>query len=254
MAVGSVGAETVFLEAEGFSDLGGWVVDTQSMDQMGSAYLLAHGLGTTVQDAATTVTVPKAGKYHLWVRTRDWVAPWKAPGSPGKFEVMIDGKAASATFGTKGDAWHWQDGGKVTLDKDEVTIALHDLTGFDGRCDAIVLSDGETPPPNDPKALAEFRRTMLKLGEPKDQGEFDLVVVGGGMAGTCSAISAARHGPQGGPDPGPAGTGRKQLLGGAGASQRRDSSAAVPASWRCGGRTRQRKTGQRPAGRQLRRC
>lgn len=194
MAVGSAGAETVFLESEGFSDLGGWVVDTQSMDQMGSAYLLAHGLGQPVQDATTTVEGMPTGKYHLWVRTRDWVAPWKAPGSPGKFEVMVNGQAASATFGTQGDAWHWQDGGKVTIDKPEVTIALHDLTGFDGRCDSIVLSDGDVPPPNEPKALAEFRRTMLKLGEPKDEGEFDLVVIGGGMAGTCSAISAARQG------------------------------------------------------------
>lgn len=194
MAVGSVGAETIFLEAEGFSDLGGWVVDTQSMEQMGSAYLLAHGLGLPVTDATRTLAIPREGKYHLWVRTRDWVVPWKAPGAPGKFEVMINGKAASATFGTQGDAWHWQDGGKVTIDKPEVTIALHDLTGFDGRCDAIVFSDDDTPPPNDPKTLAEFRRTMLKLGGPKDEGEFDLVVVGGGMAGTCSAISAARLG------------------------------------------------------------
>ncbi|MBN2270772.1 MAG: FAD-dependent oxidoreductase, partial [Sedimentisphaerales bacterium] len=36
---------------------------------------------------------------------------------------------------------------------------------------------------------------MLGLGdEPEDEGQFDLVVVGGGMAGTCSAISAARLG------------------------------------------------------------
>jgi hypothetical protein len=194
ISIGVVRAEGVFLEAEGFAELGGWSVDTQSMEQMGSAYLLAHGLGTTVQDAVTKVTVPKAGKYRLWVRTRDWVAPWKVTGAPGKFEVMIDGKAAPATFGTKGEAWHWQDGGKVTIDKTEVTIALHDLAGFDGRCDAIVLSDDDAPPPNEPKALAQFRRTMLKLGGTKDEGAFDLVVVGGGMAGTCSAISAARQG------------------------------------------------------------
>jgi hypothetical protein len=133
LGAGSVTGETILLEAEGFAELGGWAVDTQSMEQMGSAYLLAHGLGTTVQDAVTKVTVPKAGKYRLWVRTRDWVAPWKVTGAPGKFEVMIDGKAAPTTFGTKGEAWHWQDGGKVTIDKTEVTIALHDLTGFDGR-------------------------------------------------------------------------------------------------------------------------
>lgn len=45
--------EFLFLEAEGFTDLGGWVVDQQSMDQMGSPYVLAHGLGRPVADAVT---------------------------------------------------------------------------------------------------------------------------------------------------------------------------------------------------------
>lgn len=49
-AATSVDNEFLFLEAEGFDDLGGWEVDQQSMDQMGSAYLLAHGLGRPVND------------------------------------------------------------------------------------------------------------------------------------------------------------------------------------------------------------
>jgi hypothetical protein len=40
--------EFLFLEAEGFEDFGGWELDQQSMDQMGSPYLLAHGLGVPV--------------------------------------------------------------------------------------------------------------------------------------------------------------------------------------------------------------
>jgi hypothetical protein len=46
---------TVLVEAEGFQNLGGWVVDQQFMDQMGSPMLLAHGLGVPVEDAATMV-------------------------------------------------------------------------------------------------------------------------------------------------------------------------------------------------------
>ena len=65
----------VFLEAEQFANTGGWMVDQQFMDQMGSPYLLAHGLGEPVKDAETTATFPTAGKYRVWVRTRDWVAP-----------------------------------------------------------------------------------------------------------------------------------------------------------------------------------
>ena len=82
----------VLLEAEQFANLGGWVVDQQFMDQMGSPYLLAHGLGEPVRDAETTVQFPAAGNYRVWVRTRDWVAPWKAPGAPGRFKVLVNGK------------------------------------------------------------------------------------------------------------------------------------------------------------------
>ena len=46
-------AKTVFIEAESFDDWGGWVNDTQFMDQMGSPYLLAHGMGKPVADAKT---------------------------------------------------------------------------------------------------------------------------------------------------------------------------------------------------------
>lgn len=78
----SVSQEFVFVEAEQFAHHGGWELDQQSMEQMGSPYLLAHGLGIPVQDATTDITFPSAGKYRVWVRTRDWVAPWNAPELP----------------------------------------------------------------------------------------------------------------------------------------------------------------------------
>ena len=188
-------AGNVFLEAEQFEDPGGWDIDQQSMDQMGSPYLLAHGLGVPVRDAATTARFPEAGNYRVWVRTRDWVAPWKAPGAPGKFQLFVDGKPLAATFGTVGGKWHWQDGGTVSV-KSETRIALHDLTGFEGRCDAVLFcKDAAFTPPHDGPALAKFRRAALGLSDaPEDGGSFDLVVVGGGIAGTATAVSAARNG------------------------------------------------------------
>jgi hypothetical protein len=188
-------APVVLVEAEQFASLGGWLVDQQFMDQMGSPYLLAHGLGEPVRDAETTVRFPAAGKYRVWVRTRDWVAPWKAPGAPGRFKVLVNGKPLSATFGTEGAAWHWQDGGTVKVSR-EAKVALHDLTGFEGRCDAILFSrDLSFTPPNDLPALAALRRQALGLPEaPEDGGSYDLVVVGGGIAGTSAAMSAARLG------------------------------------------------------------
>ena len=46
------------------------------------AYLLAHGLGKPVKDATTAVRLPAAGVYRVFVRTKDWVARWKASGAP----------------------------------------------------------------------------------------------------------------------------------------------------------------------------
>ncbi len=186
----------ILVEAEGFADTGGWVVDPQFMDQMGSPYLLAHGLGIPVKDATTQVSIPKAGSYKVWVRTKDWVARWKAPGTPGKFQLIINGKPLKTTFGTVGAHWHWQDGGKIDLPKGKLNLALHDLTGFEGRCDAIVFSNNPNfTPPNKNPEMAAFRRQCLGLPEqPEPAGEFDLVVTGGGIAGTCAAVTAARLG------------------------------------------------------------
>ncbi len=187
--------EFAFVEAEGFADYGGWDLDQQSMERMGSPYLLAHGLGVPVKDATTRISLPSAGTYRVWVRTRDWVAPWNAPGAPGKFQLLVDGKPLAETFGTKGAEWHWHDGGTVEAGT-EATLALHDLTGFEGRCEAILLcKDLDFRPVEDVEALTRFRRKLLGLpGEAADGGSYDLVVVGGGLAGTCAALSAARQG------------------------------------------------------------
>lgn len=189
-------AATVLVEAETFADTGGWVTDQQYMDEMGSPYLLAHGLGEPVKDAVTTVTFPESGEYRVWVRTRDWVWMSKAPGTAGLFKLVVNGKALDATFGTKGRKWHWHDGGRVTVEKGKATVALRDLTGFEGRCDAVCFSSEKNfAPPEDHDALETWRPKVLGLPEkPLDGGEYDLVVVGGGIAGTAAAISGARLG------------------------------------------------------------
>jgi hypothetical protein len=148
LVFGGVADVGVFVECEAFDSLGGWVVDSQFMDEMGSPFLLAHGLGRPVGDAVTTVEFAETGAYRVWVRTRDWVGPWKrkdtpeskrAYGCPGKFKLLIDGKDFGVTFGTKGDDWFWHHGGMVEITKKEVKVALHDLTGFEGRCDAVLF-------------------------------------------------------------------------------------------------------------------
>lgn len=192
----SLHADLLFVEAESFDKKGGWVLDNQSMVQMGSPYLLAHGLGVPVENASTTIEVGEGGKYRVWVRTRDWVKQWKQPGSPGRFKVLLNGKALETTFGTEKAQWHWQDGGTVSLKAGKHQLELQDLTGFDGRCDAIYLtSEVNNLPPDGADVLARFRKEKSGLPiVPEQAGAFDLVVVGGGIAGCCAAVSAARLG------------------------------------------------------------
>ena len=188
----SLAAQPVFLEAEAFDRCGGWVNDNRSVSQMGSPYMLAHGLGVPVPDAYTDIHVSQPGQYRLWVRTRDWTRSWGRTESPGRFQVLVNGKAADVVFGTESAEWAWQDGGIISLSKGSNRISLHDLTGFDGRCDALFLTPSLEAPA--PVATDAFRRKMTGKRRPSQGGSYDFVVVGGGIAGCCAAITAARLG------------------------------------------------------------
>ena len=183
--------ETVFLETEAFDDRGGWVNDTQFMDQMGSPYLLAHGMGRPVADAQTTFKVGGASRYDVWVRTKNWLAWVKAQQGqeigtvfPGTFKVVVNGTELPTVLGVQGRGeWLWTKAGTVDLRKGANTVALRDLDGFDGRCDAIAFTTGTTAP----ERPTAFGRTVPRK-------DYDFVVVGGGISGICTAISAARLG------------------------------------------------------------
>ena len=142
-----VRAAELLVEAEAFGRKGGWVVDQQFMDRMGSPYLLAHGLGRPVGDAVASVGFPERGVYHVYVRTYNWTSPWYAGEGPGRFFVSVNGRRLAAELGGRGDCWQWQYAGKVAVRKTEAEIALHDLTGFDGRCDALYFSTERREPP-----------------------------------------------------------------------------------------------------------
>ena len=174
------GAE-IFLEAERFENRGGWAVDSQFIDQMGSSFLLAHGMGMPVADATATLDCKEKGVYGVWARTRNWTAPWSEHAA-GTFTVKVGGKELPNVLGRGIGDWHWQKAGDVSLEKGQITVSLHDLTGFDGRCDAICLTTGNRP----------GQRPLETVG--KSRVSADLVVCGGGIAGTCAAISAARLG------------------------------------------------------------
>ena len=189
-------AADLLVEAESFNTKGGWVVDQQFMDLMGSPYLLAHGLGTPVDDAVTEVTFPEKGTYHVYVRTYNWTSPWKTGEGAGKFSLSVGKKRLPSVLGSQGNTWMWQKAGEISVKHLKTTITLHDQTGFDGRCDAIYFTTEENRlPPSDIKKLDAFRRKALSLpAEVPVAGEYDLVVVGAGIAGMSAAVSAARLG------------------------------------------------------------
>lgn len=184
-------AASLLVEAERFDHKGGWSVDQQFMDLMGSPYLIAHGMGSPVEDAVTEVTFPEPGRYHAYVRTYNWTSPWFQGRGPGRFALAVNGRTVGKDLGAEGSEWEWQYAGSVNVRDRKATVALKDATGFDGRCDAVYFTtDGNDKPAGDPDGLLRLRA----IPQAVDAGEFDLVVVGGGIAGMSAAVSAARLG------------------------------------------------------------
>ena len=191
----SLRAADLLVEAESFAQKGGWKVDQQFMDLMGSSYLLAHGLGSPVKDASTEAVLPECGTYYVYVRTYNWTSPWHDGEGPGRFGLSVNGKVLSTRLGTDGKQWLWQYAGTYHATKKDIRITLQDKTGFDGRCDAIYFTtERGKVPPSDVTLLNAFRREKRGNLMPEETGPYDLVVVGGGIAGMSAAASAARLG------------------------------------------------------------
>ena len=114
--------------------------------------------------------------------------------SGGTFKLLINGNELPAILGTTRESWGWQKAGSIVLSKGKATITLHDLTGFNSRCDAVYLANEGDIPPNGLKQLGEFRRKLLNIVVNDHPGEYDLAVIGGGVAGICTAIAAIQSG------------------------------------------------------------
>lgn len=194
-AAKSLDDRSVLVETAHFKDTGGWVLDTQFQNILGFSYLLAHGLGKPVENAKTEINFPKAGKYHIWVLTKDWCpGSWDAP---GQFQLKLGNKTLKPTFGTEA-GWAWQSGGSVDVstEQSKTSLELQDLTGFEGRCSAVYFSlDSKDTPPADLETLPQWRRQKMGLSlQPSQTYEFDLVVVGGGLSGCGAALAADTQG------------------------------------------------------------
>ena len=184
----------ILIEAESFANKGGWLVDQQFTFEMGSPYLIAHGMGRCVEDATTEVEFTTAGQYYVYARTYNWTSPWHQGEGAGAFKIAIGEQMLDNKLGCSGESWQWEYAGSVNITHSgKQTISLHDLTGFDGRCDAIYITlDKESLPASDAKSMKAVRRTLNPVNVEKH--EYDFVVIGGGISGICAAVSAARLG------------------------------------------------------------
>lgn len=181
--LGACSGEDILIETESFADKGGWVVDHEAFPKIQSACIMAHGIGRPVKDATTTFEA-KPGIYDVWVSTYNWTSPWYDGKGPGEFTLSVNGRRKGSGLGTEGDSWQWVKAGKVFLKKNN-TVTLHDLTGFNGRADAVMFTrSGDTPD------YASVPRDTTTT----EYGGYDLVVAGGGIAGCSTALTAARMG------------------------------------------------------------
>ncbi len=180
----------IFIEAENFKNLGGWVIDQQSMETINSSYIMAHGMGIPVADASTEIYADFSGKYNVWVLTRDWTAVWDVKESAGKFGISINGKLLPQVLGTNGKEWAWQKAGTAELKIGLNTVLLKDFTGFNARCDAVYFTTEDTVPNN----TDDLRQRLNWKTVTDSDTEYELIVVGGGIAGVCTALSAIRSG------------------------------------------------------------
>ena len=114
----------LWLEAESFADYGAWRLDTQFTHKMGSAYLIAPGVGKPIGSAKTTLAVPRAGTWHAWVRTKDWPPEF----SPGRFALTVNGRRSGPLGVSKREGWRWEEAGAFDLPQGEVAVSLDDLS------------------------------------------------------------------------------------------------------------------------------
>ena len=111
------------------------------------------------------MTLPNAGHWRLWVRSKDY--PADRPGIRN-FTVRLGRIQSTTIFGRHNrpelDGWAWEDGGFFDLPAGETLVVVGDAATGSARCDSLVLTDNPTYQPEGvPWKLAKASAVLAPL-------------------------------------------------------------------------------------------
>lgn len=185
--------EKIWIDAVEFNDYGGFILETQFVREMGQAYLMANGVGESVNPATTAFVTSEDGYYRIYVRTKNWISDY----NPDGIVVEVDGiRSEHICAEAHIKDWYFEIAGDFELKKGEHILKIYDTKGWFGRFACVVITnDYDFTPPKEihmlKKQRAEIKRLEIKT---EYMGYYDTIIVGGGVGGIVAAITCARYG------------------------------------------------------------
>ena len=185
--------EKIWIDAVDFDHYGGFLLETQFVREMGQPYLMANGVGAPVLPASVTFHVKENGTYRLFIRTKNWCVEHM----PDGLVIEIDGNRSEHICSEMHiKDWYFEVGGDFSLTAGDHILKIHDTTGWFGRFACVIITNDYDFFPSKELNLLKKQRAQIKGYQTTvtDLGKYDLIVVGGGVGGIVTAITAARYG------------------------------------------------------------